>query len=116
MLILVAAAVVITWLCVRKKDNNQVTVFVAQPGFGEVKPLEGGVLTTDANLWATLEKHQTGRFLKDKFKSTPNGALENFETQAEERLETLQIDSKDASKKRPKEKRRKHRKRQRNHR
>jgi hypothetical protein len=55
-LILVAAAVVITWLCVRKRDNNQVTVFVAQPGFGEIKPGQGGVLTTNANLWATLDK------------------------------------------------------------
>ncbi len=54
-LILVAAAVVITWLCVRKRDD-QVTVFVAQPGFGEIKPGQGGVLTTNANLWATLDK------------------------------------------------------------
>lgn len=50
---MVAAAVVITWLCVRKNDNK-VTVFVAQPGFGEVKPGQGGVLTTNENLWATL--------------------------------------------------------------
>ena len=54
-IILVAAAVVITWLCVRKKNNNQVTVFVAQPGFGEVKPLEGGLVTAAGNIWATMD-------------------------------------------------------------
>lgn len=76
---MVAAAVVITWLCVRKKDNSQVTVFVTQPGFGEIKPLEGGIITTAGNLWATMDNQQTGRFLKDKLKiSTPG--LENFET------------------------------------
>jgi hypothetical protein len=54
-IILVATAVVITWLCVRKKNNNQVTVFVTQPGFGEVKPLEGGLVTAAGNIWATMD-------------------------------------------------------------
>ena len=53
--ILVATAVVITWLCVRKKDNSQVTVFVAQPGFGEIKPLDGGLVTAAGNIWATMD-------------------------------------------------------------
>jgi len=75
--------------------------------------LEGDqVLTTGASLWATLDKQQTNRFLKENFnKSSPAGkGLENFDTQAEERLETIQIDSKSPnSKNRPKEKRRKRR-------
>jgi len=54
-LILVAAAVVITCLCVRKKDHNQVTVFVAQPGFGEIKPIEGGLVAAAGNIWATMD-------------------------------------------------------------